>query len=331
MSPAIAINDQKRQQALSVAQRSGLISSEAPCPSFVPPPPPPTKFTAMRSTESKTRLERGNYLKKRSIDFITYQEGCPIDKHSQATVRDEDPFTEESGGSASRDDCSSGSGGDGGDQQQQETLHKSSTQEDVHPLYVIQKKGTKSNQNQSTRVSKAYSFEEYWKIFDSVVEGCRCISIAGCATGGVNTPATSFGNSIDEADASSAIVHQGPVYGHNRSLVHTPVGDSNNDCYYGHVTPHNESHNGVHRQIHPSPISSTANVGSIVSSSFSCATTSPKDNTNTPISYHTSSQQQRMPSLLRELSDDDDFRPAHRTSACFVLHEKDKINSIFRD
>ena len=34
--------------------------------------------------------------------------------------------------------------------------------------------------------------------------------------------------------------------------------------------------------------------------------------------------------LERELSDDDDFRPAHRTSACFVLHEKDKVNDIFR-
>ena len=323
MAPAIVTSDQERQHALAAAQVSKPISNEAPRPSFVPPPPA-TMLAPMRSTESKTRLERG-YLKKRSIDFIAYREGCPIDKRSKATDRDEYPFTEESNISASRDDCSSG---DGGDQQQEETQHQSSAQEDVHPLYVIQKTGTKSNQSQSTRVSKAYSFDEYWKIFDSVVEGCRCISIAGCATGGVNTPVTSFGNSIDEADASSTIAH--------RSLAGTPLGDSNNHCYYGHATPNNHSHTGVHRQNHPSPISSTTNVGSIVSSSFSCATNSPKDNTTPPTSHHTSGQQQHMSplhvlrDLERELSDDDDFRPARRTSACFVLHEKDKVNDIFR-
>ena len=327
MAPATVTSDQERQHALSAAQVPTSISGEAPRPSFVPPSPA-TMLAPMRSTESKTRLERG-YLKKRSIDFIAYREGCPTDKRSKATstVRDEYPFTEESSSStASRDDCSSG---DGGDQQQEETQHESSAQEDVHPLYVIQKTGTKSNHSQSTRVSKAYSFDEYWKIFDSVVEGCRCISIAGCsATGGVNTPVTSFGNSIDEADASSTITH--------RSLAGTPLGDSNNSCYYGHATPHDQSHTGVHRQNHPSPISSTTNVGSIVSSSFSRDTASPKVNATPSTSHHTSGQQQHMSplhvlrDLERELSDDDDFRPAHRTSACFVLHEKDKVNDIFR-
>ena len=335
MAPAFVIHNEDRSQIHSSAQGSDPRGDQA-LPLFAPSPP--ATLVPMRSTESKIRLERGDYLnKKRSIDFITYREGCPIDKHSKATVRDEDPTAEISGIEASRDDCSNSDIGDA--QQKDGTLSKSTADdEEIHPLYVIQKTGTKNNHNQSTRVSKAYSFEEYWKIFDSVVEGCRCISIAGCAAGGVNTPDTSFGNSIDEADGSSLIANQGPA-----RLVHTPVGDGNNNCYYGQVTPQNHRHatSGDLQSNHPSPTSSTANVVPSVASTSSSSTSpatflSKGGTTYTASSQSSGSTHQQPPSLRvlrdleRELSDDDDFRPAHRTSACFVLHEKDKVNDIFR-
>jgi hypothetical protein len=322
MAPACVINNEDRPQIHSVAQGSDSSGGNSP-------PSSPATLVPMRSTESKTRLERGSYLKKRSIDVITYREGCPTDKYSEATVRDEDPIIEEvDGGDGSRDDCSNGDSG-----------AKSAADEYVHPLYVIQKTGTRSNQNQSTRVSKAYSFEEYWKIFDSVVEGCRCMSIAGCAAGAVNTPVTSFGNSIDEADVSALIATSSRAYqgsghnNHNRSLAHTPVADSYNGCYYGQVTPQNHSQ----QSNNPSPNSSTANVGPIDSSSTSHTTYLSKGGATYPSTPPSSGATHQHPAPLRllrdlecELSDDDDFRPAHRTSACFVLHEKDKVNDIFR-
>ena len=336
MAPAFVIHNEGRPQIHSATQGSDPSSEPTLSPSVFSPP---VTLVPMRSTESKIRLERGGYLnKKRSLDFITYREGCPIDKHSKATVRDEDPTAEVNGNDSSRDDCSNS---DGRDALQKDSAHSKSTatDEDVHPLYVIQKTGTKNNQNQSTRVSKAYSFEEYWKIFDSVVEGCRCISIAGCAAGGVNTPVTSFGNSIDEADGSSLIANKGPA-----RLVHTPAGDGNNNCYYGQVTPQNHRHatsGGLQSNNYPSPTSSTANVGPSVAGTSSSSTSPPtflsKGGANYPASSQPSGSMHKQPPSLRvlrdlerELSDDDDFRPAHRTSACFVLHEKDKVNDIFR-
>ena len=320
MAPAFVIHNEGRPQIHSATQGSDPSSEPTLSPSVFSPP---VTLVPMRSTESKIRLERGGYLnKKRSLDFITYREGCPIDKHSKATVRDEDPTAEVNGNDSSRDDCSNS---DGRDTLQKDSANSKSTatDEDVHPLYVIQKTGTKNNQNQSTRVSKAYSFEEYWKIFDSVVEGCRCISIAGCAAGGVNTPVTSFGNSIDEADASSSISHQGPA-----RLVHTPLGNGNNNCYNGQVTPLNcrNATSGDLQSNHPSPTSSTANVGPTVASAC-CSST--RVDAGGPMHQQPTSLR-FLRDLERELSDDDDFRPAHRTSACFVLHEKDKVNDIFR-
>ena len=336
MAPAFVIHNEDRSQIhCSHSAQGSEPCGEQELPLFAPSPP--ATLVPMRSTESKIRLERGAYLnKKRSIDFITYREGCPIDKHSKATVRDEDSTAEMSGNEASRDDCSNS---DGGDAQQKDGTHSKSTAAEIHSLYVVQKTGTKSNHNQSVRVSKAYSFEEYWKIFDSVVEGCRCISIAGCAAGGVNTPVTSFGNSIDEADGSSSIANKGPA-----RLVHTPAGDGNNNCYYGQVTPQNHRHatsGGLQSNNYPSPTSSTANVGPSVASTSSSSASPPaflsKGGANYPASSQPSGSMHKQPPSLRvlrdlerELSDDDDFRPAHRTSACFVLHEKDKVNDIFR-
>lgn len=254
-------------------------------------------LTSIRSTESTTRLERGGYLKKRAIDNITYRQGCPVDKHSEATVRDEDPIAEKHS-HASRDECELSSSTSTTDNEQQQ-------QEAPHPLYVIQKEGTNGRTSRVTKVSKAYSFEDYWSIFDSVVEGCRCINIASaCTSGG---PSSSFGNSADEEDDMMTTDKSHPRASH----------------------PHRSSNTDDNTK--PSPTSSAAKVGQ---DAFRNGNTSSNSILDSSAFQKERQDGQRSLKLLRdledELSDDDDFRPAHRTSACFVLHEKDKVNDIFR-
>jgi len=251
-----------------------------------------------------TRRERGSYLKKRHIDDITYRQGCPTDKHSDATVRDEDPISEMSS-YASRDGCEVASS----------TSSSPFPSKDNHesPLYVIQKKGVDRQSSRVAKVSQAYSFEDYWSIFDSVVEGCRCISIAGACTA---VPSTSFGDEDDTAGAArkSSYNSSGSAYPHPTSR--SPSSTSSN--YYD-----------INDSTKLSPTSSAVNVGP---DTFHASNNSILEASSARKGHQVGSNSRLsiLRDLERELSDDEDFSPAHRTSACFVLHEKDKVNDIFR-
>lgn len=257
----------------------------------------------IRSTESTTRHERGSYLKKRHIDDITYRQGCPTDKHSDATVRDEDPISEMSS-YASRDGCELASC----------TSSPAPPNKDNRdsPLYVIQKKGVDRQSSRVAKVSQAYSFEDYWSIFDSVVDGCRCISIAGACTA---VPSTSFGDEEDTAGAAGkSSYNSSSAYPHPTSRSPSSTGSN----YYD-----------INDSTKPSPTSSAVNIGP---DTFHASNNSILEASSVRKGRQVGSNSRLaiLRDLERELSDDEDFRPAHRTSACFVLHEKDKVNDIFR-
>ena len=276
------------------------------------PPLPPSSavpssstLTSIRSTESTNPLDRGGYLKKRPIDEITYRQGCPTDKHSDATVRDEDPIAEKSS-YASRDGCEVASS-----KSSLAAASPSKDNQEAAPLYVIQKKGVDRRSSHVTKVSQAYSFEDYWSILDSVVEGCRCISIAGACT---TVPSTSFGSSNDEDDVTGTNSYGSGIGPYPQPNAHSTSSTSSN--YYNIPKT--------------SPTSSAANVNP---DTFNASTNTILEASSIHRGGRKSGPNSRLTllrDLERELSDDEDFRPAHRTSACFVLHEKDKVNDIFR-
>ena len=160
------------------------------------------------------------------------------------------------------------------------------------PLYAIEKE-----KGRVKRVARTYAFEDYWSILGSVVEKCACMDLSPCSVGGYRDAVASPFSSFENADGG------GPA---------APAGFGDRGENAGGTA-------AAQRQFphwRPSAKSTVIAPGGIVTA---------------PILSTSVQAELKMPFQGDSSDDDEDYPVRMSEPACYVIHEKKAVSSIFRE